>query len=433
MIRPAVSFCLLVFVVAAQAQTNAYLDAAKATGVWLRANALVTPTGTAWPADPRDSKTVSLDLYSGAPGVVLYFLEAAHATKDASYLKDARAGADYLAANVEKVEDTGLYTGLAGVGFVLWETHKATKDDKYRRAAFRCVQLLAERAKPVGAGVEWNGVNDIIAGSAGTGLFLLYAAREMRQPALRELAAQAGRRLLELGKPENGGTKWAMDKEFPRLMPNFSHGTAGVAYFLATLYRETKEKAFLDAALSGARYLQSVAANEGDSCLIFHHEPDGKDLFYLGWCHGPAGTARLFYRLAQITGRREWQEMALKNAHGIVKSGIPEKQTPGFWNNVSQCCGSAGVADFFLNLYRLGGQSTHLAFARRMTDDLLGRATREGTGLKWVQAENRRQPDLLVAQTGYMQGAAGIGILLFRFDSIEHKRKPLITFPDTPF
>ena len=31
-----------------------------------------------------------------------------------------------------------------------------------------------------------------------------------------------------------------------RLMPNFSHGTAGIAYFLARLYEETHDKAFLD-------------------------------------------------------------------------------------------------------------------------------------------------------------------------------------------
>ena len=48
-------------------------------------------------------------------------------------------------------------------------------------------------------------------------------------------------RLIALGKQEAGGLKWAMSPRFPRLMPNFSHGTAGIAYFLATLYSETKD------------------------------------------------------------------------------------------------------------------------------------------------------------------------------------------------
>jgi len=61
----------------------------------------------------------------------------------------------------------------------------------------------------------------------------------MDDTASRDLAVKAGLRLIELGVPENGGLKWRMEPEGPRLMPNFSHGTAGVAYYLATLHLET--------------------------------------------------------------------------------------------------------------------------------------------------------------------------------------------------
>ena len=224
-----------------------------------------------------------------------------------------------------------------------------------------------------------------------------------------------------------------MDPKFPRLMPNFSHGTAGIAYFLAALYEETRDRRFLDAAVAGARYLQSVAKTEGDVCLVFHNEPDGKDLYYLGWCHGPVGTARLFFRLYQVTKDREWLTWVQKSAQALRASGIPETRTPGFWNNVGQCCGSAGVADFFLALWRETGDARDLAFARRMIDDMLGRATPEAGGLKWIQAEHRSQPNLLIAQTGYMQGAAGIGSALVHFATALDKRPVGIRFPDSPY
>jgi lantibiotic modifying enzyme len=293
--------------------------------------------------------------------------------------------------------------------------------------------LLGQRAKKAGKGVEWNDVTDIISGSAGTGLFLLYAARELGDSTAGELASAAGERLIELGQPAQGGLKWAMSPQFDRLMPNFSHGTAGCAYFLATLYLHTKNPAFLDAALAGATYLKAVAKTEGDVCLIFHHEPKGEDLFYLGWCHGPVGTARLFYRLHQATQDRAWLDWVKRSARAIMQSGIPDKQTPGFWNNVSQCCGSAGVAEFFLEMYRITHDPQYLVFAERVTDDLLRRATRDDKGIRWIQAEHRIQPKLLLAQTGYMQGAAGIGMLLLHFDALEHGRRPRITLPDNPF
>jgi hypothetical protein len=122
-----------------------------------------------------------------------------------------------------------------------------------------------------------------------------------------------------------------------------------------------------------------------------------------------------------------------KSAQALRASGIPEARTPGFWNNVGQCCGSAGVADFFLALWRETNDARDLAFARRTIDDMLGRATPEAGGLKWVQAEHRSQPNLLIAQTGYMQGAAGVGSALVHFAAALDKRPVGIRFPDSPY
>ncbi len=258
-------------------------------------------------------------------------------------------------------------------------------------------------------------------------------AEELKDPTLYDLAAAAGKRLLELGIPTKNGLKWRVNPYFSRLMPNFSHGTAGVAYFLATLYKDTKKKEFLDGALAGASYLLSVAKKNGDTCMIFHNEPGGEDLYYLGWCHGPVGTARLFYRLYQVTGDKTWMEWVNKSAHGVMTSGIPEKQTPGFWNNVGRCCGSVGVAEFFLDLYRITNHQKYIAFSKKMTRHLLKKAAPQGKGLKWIQAEHRVRPDLLVAQTGLMQGAAGIGLWLLKLDAFEKGKKERIFFPDSPF
>ncbi len=101
----------------------------------------------------------------------------------------------------------------------------------------------------------------------------------------------------------------------------------------------------------------------------------------------------------RVTGDTIWMEWITKSARAIMHSGIPERETPGFWNNVSQCCGSAGVAEFMLNLHRVTGRRDYLKFAIRVMENLLTRATREGDGLKWIQAEHRVQPDLLILKT----------------------------------
>jgi lantibiotic modifying enzyme len=319
------------------------------------------------------------------------------------------------------------------VGYTLIETANVTRDTKYRDAAKRAADRIRALARPAGAGIQWSDVTDIVGGSAGTGLFLLYAAKELEEPAYADLARKAGLRLIELAQKDGAGEKWAMTPAFARLMPNFSHGTAGVAYFLATLSAETGDDVFLDHALAGARYLQSVAKTDGDMCLIFHNEPEGKDLYYLSWCHGPPGTARLWYRLHQITKDPQWMEWVHKSARGVMAQGVPEQRTRGYWNNVSQCCGDAGVAMFFFDVGRPARTPAYTEFARKTTEYLLARGTRDEKGLRWVQAENRTQPDVLVAQTGYMQGAAGMGMLLLRVDGMSRRRRLGIVFPDNPF
>jgi lantibiotic modifying enzyme len=412
------------------------LDDALDVARWLRAQGRATDRGRVWPADPEKPGETPNHLYSGSSGVVLFYLELHRITGDEAFLDEARAGADHLLATLAETlesEGPGLYTGIAGVGYVLGEAHRTTGDARYLGGVLETVNLLAGAAYASGKGVEWNEVTDIISGSAGIGLFLLDVEREIGlEPALA-LAVRAGDRLIELAIAAETGSKWAMSPDVPRLMPNFSHGTAGVAYFLATLYQQTGEKRFLDAALEGGEYLKSVADVANDACLVFHHEPDGRDLYYLSWCHGPAGTARLFYRLFEITKDPEWMKWVEMSARGILDSGIPEKRAPGFWNNVSQCCGSAGVAEFFLSLHQVTRKPEYLAFARRMTDDALARATRDEEGLRFPQAENRTQPDFIQAQTGFMQGAAGIGLWLLRLHAFEEGETFLTFLPDTPF
>jgi lantibiotic modifying enzyme len=293
--------------------------------------------------------------------------------------------------------------------------------------------MLKSVAKPAGAGVEWSPSTDIISGSAGIGLFLLWANNTFGDAESLELARQAGVRLIELGQPERGGTKWLISPTMARNYPNFSHGAAGVSYFLATLHRATGDQRFLDAARSGAAYLDALATmTAGGGRMVFHSEPGNEQLYYLSWCHGPAGTSRLYHRLGQVTGEARYTERVGQLARATIDMKVPER-SPGFWNNISQCCGNTGVAEYFLDLHRLTGEKRHLEYAEVVSKDTIARGTIEGGGMKWIQAEHRVQPQLLVAQTGLMQGAAGVGIGMLHLDGALEKRRPFITLPDNPF
>ena len=128
-----------------------------------------------------------------------------------------------------------------------------------------------------------------------------------------------------------------------------------------------------------------------------------------------------------------WIEWVEKGARGILDSGIPEQEVPGFWNNVGICCGSAGVAEFFLSLFQVTKKQEYLNFARKLTQQILEKASQDESGMWWVQAEHRSRPDFLQAQTNLMQGAAGVGLWLLRLEEHERGQKAGIQMPDNPF
>ena len=60
------------------------------------------------------------------------------------------------------------------------------------------------------------------------------------------------------------------------------------------------------------------------------------------------------------------------------------------------------------------------------------RAKADGDGLKWIQAENRIEPDKVMAQTGLMQDGARVGLFFIHLADVEGKRTPLL-FPNSPW
>jgi hypothetical protein len=104
-------------------------------------------------------------------------------------------------------------------------------------------------------------------------------------------------------------------------------------------------------------------------------------------------TARLFYQLHKVTGEPDYLEWTEKLARGVIRAGVPERLTPGYWNVACQCCGAAAEVDFFLSLWLATGKSTYRDFARRVADQLISRESNlDGKGYRWYQAWTRVKP-----------------------------------------
>ena len=190
-----------------------YGEVADGVQRWLARHALPTADGVTWAADPSDPKSIQSNLYSGAPGVVLFLAEHARVPRNPASLDLAVRGARDLAARVARArterqrgatsefdgEGMGLYTGAAGLAYLFERMHRLTDEPGFRTAASSVVALCAEAIAPDGAGGAWNGSTDIISGSSGIGLTLLWASHALGDERALSLAKRAGQSVLALG------------------------------------------------------------------------------------------------------------------------------------------------------------------------------------------------------------------------------------------
>jgi lantibiotic modifying enzyme len=420
-----------------------YLAAAERAGEWLISTAGRSPDGWCWPVQPGAYEEVQPGVGWGTAAPTLFFTEAFRTTGDERWLAAARQGARWMENHLDecagKWAGCGLFTGIGGWAVVLDELADAADDEAVRELAGRVLAAVAARASSENGLVHWHGLTEILWGTAGIGCLMLTLGQRYLGPRAVELAVGAGDWLLGQAEPAPDGIRWSLGPAYEakrpddkRRFPNFAHGAAGIGFFLARLAQVTGEERFLQGSLAATKWIMTTVRTDDDTCSAFHHDPGGTELFTLGWCHGPPGLGWLFRQLELTTGSvpgwsgtpgrpgtrgrpgTPWRTWLRRTARADSTSGIPERREPGFWDNVARCCGSAGVAEFFLDLYRLESRPEDLAFAVTLIDDLLDRAISDQDGMRWSNHEYRKPEPDLPPETTYLQGAPGIGSTLLR-------------------
>jgi hypothetical protein len=282
-------------------------------------------------------------------------------------------------------------------------------------------------------------VTDLVLGAAGVVLAAIWGGGEHA----RQIAATGGEWLLRAADQTKDGLDWGMLPGWPSRMPNYSHGTAGIATALAIAGAALDRNDFIAAARQGAQHLLAVGSLDDGGFVVPHTLPYSSrdvDPVTYTWCHGPAGTSHLFAALAHAgvdtVAGLEVARLRQRCLHSVLASGVPQRLRPGFWDNDGRCCGTAGVGDILLDAAQdctdQARASPLLRAARTMGDALAERAIRDEAGARWRFLEHRQDPPLLPPGTSWMQGAAGIAAFLLRLTRVieDGRDTPVIDRPD---
>ncbi|SNS78068.1 Lanthionine synthetase C-like protein [Ekhidna lutea] len=440
------SYLFIVVLAACSFTDNTSLEKSEKVANWLSQQKLATNNHTIW-VDELGEEKVSLSLSSGVSGKVLFYLDLYLSTGEQQYLDEAIIGCEYLVDELpQNVEDaksirngTSLYGDISGSAFILMETYKLTQEEKWKTSVLHCLSLLDSMSiQPDGR--YWNNFNDVLVGSAGTGLLLLYLYDELDDPKALQIAKEAAESLEQRAVRNQDSIYWHLNQNNSFNLPNFSHGASGIGYFYARLYETTNDEHYLNISRQVAKYLDLIAWKPENSFLLPYGFPDiGWERAYdIGWAHGPAGTARFFYKLWQVTNEGEWLEIVKQCANGIQYSGMPEQPNDRFGEApfpIDMRFGTGGVIDFYINLHT-AGLIENEAYINALFMELENQAVQDSTTLYWPIERYGfmgGEDGSMATFTGYFYGAAGLGRLYTKRHNLINEREKGIKLPDDPF
>ncbi len=424
---------------------------------WLINEAIITEDGIKWPGSDADSEAYT-DLYNGVPGVCLLFSKAYEITGNETYLYYASGGINWL-ISIAMEEDgykwaytedstdfySGLYMGTAGIGFSFIDFYNILGNESYLQYAEGAAQWLIsigeiDHDSRVGTTCEWpviqgttSGSLDIIVGAAGTGLFFLKIYNITHNETYLEYAKYAGNWLIKKSLGLGRYCYWDIRPSIFRffISSGFAHGTSGIGFFFAELYKASGETKYLDYAEGAARWIIRDSVYDLPSRGVKWRAVYGDDRlsaafsFDTGWCYGPAGICKLFIDLYEITGNNRYLRYSEMGVNWLMNIAISENngyKWPRYlvtrWGrgrsntaDVTICHGAAGIGELFLEMYELTKKPVYLEYVSGAAEWLKQVAVKNGNGVcKW---ETYGQ-----CYTGHHVGASGIALFLMKEDLI---------------
>ncbi len=241
---------------------------------------------------------------------------------------------------------------------------------------------------------------DVMSGAAGALLGLLCLHEATGDDAALRRAVRCGEHLLErrVCDPLTGLRAWTSSRD--RLAAGFAHGTSGIACALKRLAEVSGRDEFQQAATEAWAFGRR-GPGRGHSVQAEHRPeaPDSSDHWSRSWCRGASGIG-----LARLDRLDDSDPEALAEIEAALES-IPrvEASEPD-----GLCCGRMGQADFLLSAGRRLGRQRLCNTAAIIGRQTLTRALNEGRFASGTDEGFR---------PGLFQGVSGIGYELLRLQA----------------
>ncbi|MHA2188720.1 MAG: lanthionine synthetase LanC family protein [Candidatus Thorarchaeota archaeon] len=393
-----------------------YLDNATETVDFLINNATLSNGGLSW-EDSSDNTRIATALGHGLAGTGMFLVEAYQATGNSEYaaviqgitqtLGDMAVetvnGTTWTQSDVTSDVHMGLYYGVAGVTkFLNLAAHSgiASLDDLDESIEYLMASAVAD-----GGGLKWPEYDGISAkfktnylkGTAGIGSFFLQVYNQRHGDRFFAGVLPSANDYLDVAKgaatwlqaraiAENGGFKWPRDfnddNSIAGSSANYTSmyaGAAGIGTFFLDMYRTTGDASYLTYADGAVNWLVSIANATKGLRWVEKDDADNSTELSTRWTFGSPGIGGFFINMYLATGDTTYAGYANQTVEGLIYDALTDEG--GYsWTRyngnterfVGRWHGAAGIATFFLELYELYGNATHLDYAERIAEWIYG-------------------------------------------------------------
>jgi rhamnogalacturonyl hydrolase YesR len=215
--------------------------------------------------------------------------------------------------------------------------------------------------------------------------------------AVRDKALYISRRaadyVISKAEVEGDGFKWVYQSRYAYYNPIFENGAAGAGYFLLSLYKITGNNTYLRYAEGAARWIISEAEPRDGGFTWPHHDDEkpGPDGWYLTPEKSVAGVARFFLELYRTTSKDEYLRYAEGAARWIINAGL-RKDVQGSYVDYNPYYQAVfGIYSYpqrdagllFIDLYRTTGNKEYLDKAKEIGKWIIWTSECTGSICKW--------------------------------------------------
>ncbi|HGM5579341.1 TPA: type 2 lanthipeptide synthetase LanM [Pseudomonas putida] len=332
------------------------------------------------------------DLYSGIPGIGLFFLGLYRVTTNAHYLQRT----DQILDSLARTQDTfavnsapGGYQGLAGHIYLLWHRKILAPTERYDRQLETLIGRLCE--------LPTDTLDiDFIAGNSGT--LALLSELHTCAPEQR-LATAIGQRVEQIARTLHQDTDGRLQNhDGSVVLTGLSHGLSGAILALCKAHDATRDNRALPL-IEGFINAENALKEQGywrdlRECSQSPHASK--------WCHGDAGI--LLARQAVLQSFKGHLPQHLADAvNEDIACCLRNLLASGLSDGYTLCHGDFGNLMCLETLYRIRGDEDAIDAIRRR------RAATLSDYLGDIPAQSEHYPEL-----GLMTGISGIGYALLK-------------------